>query len=428
MALTDYEMDMAGCSRCSSCKWIPFNQIKSWRFAKGCPSVERFSFHAYSGSGKMNMGLSILRGRSELTESVAEVIYRCHLCGACDVACKAYRDDIDLSEVLMELRAHCVEQGQLIADHMMTIDALKREDNVFGEPKAKRGDWAEGLGLKDISQGSCEVLFHAGCRYSYDEDLRNVVRGAASLLKAAGVEVGIAGKDEACCGGRIYELGYRGDAGNFADDMLSRIKASGAKVLVTLCSDCLAAFRHLYPRMGKETGLEVLHMSEYLTRLVDEGRLRLSTPVPLKVTYHDPCHLGRMGEPYLGTWEGNKLDRPMTQKRTGRGGVYEAPRQVLGAIPGIELVEMERVREYAWCCGAGSGVLEADPEFAAWTGRERIEEALATGADALVTACPWCTRVFRDAVKEMGVALQIYELTELVQRAAGMAAEGGGAL
>lgn len=420
MALSDYKRDMEGCSRCSSCKWVPYNQIKSWRFAKNCPSICRYNFHAYSGSGKMIIGNSILEGRSELSEAVAEIIYRCQLCGACDTACKVYRDDIDLTEVLLELRAYCVEQGELLVEHMALIDALKREDNVLGEPKARRGEWAQGLPLKDINSERCEVLFHAGCRYSYDPDLRDTARSAVQLLLSAGVEVGIAGAEESCCGGRAYELGYRGEAANYADDLVSRAKASGASTLVTPCADGYAHLRFLYPRMGKELPCEVLHITQYLERLVSSGRLRLKESIPLLFTYHDPCHLGRMGEPFLSDWKGDKLERPMSLKRAGRKGVYEEPRALIGALPGAGLTEMERIREYAWCCGAGGGVMEAFPDFATWTATERLEEALASGAEALATACPWCVRAFRDAASESGIDLPIYDLIDLVALAAGV--------
>ncbi len=415
MALADYRADMEGCSRCSSCKWVPYNQIKSWRFAKNCPSMVRYNFHSYSGSGRMITGHSILLGRSELNDEVTEMIYKCQMCGACDAACKVYRDDIDLTEVLLELRAHCVESGQLMVEHMVMIDALKAEDNVLGEPKAKRGDWAEGLAVKDINTERAEVLFHAGCRYSYDADLRGTARGMVELLVAAGLDVGIAGREESCCGARAYELGYRGEAENYADDMCSRVKASGARTLVTPCSDGYAAFRFLYPRMGKDLGVEVVHMTEMLARLLEEGRLRPRRKMPMTVTWHDPCHLGRMSEPFLGDWSGDKLERPMSMKRAGRTGVYDAPRSVLAAIPGLELVEMERIREYSWCCGAGGGVYEAFPEFAAFAAAERLAEAEATGAEALVTACPWCERVFREAVEETGSRLEIYDLADLVK-------------
>ncbi len=419
MALVDNLRDMEGCSRCSSCKWVPFNQIKSWRFAKNCPSITKHNLHAYSGSGKMIMGMSMITGRSELNESIANIVYSCQLCGACDTACKVYRDDIDLTDVLLALRAYCVEGGELLPEHMMMIDALKKEDNVFGEPKAKRGDWAEGLKVKDVGKDQAEVLFHAGCRYSYDADLWETVRGAVKLLTSSGVDVGIAGANEACCGGRAYELGYQGDSENFMDDMLSRVKASGASVLVTACSDCYAAFNYLYPRTHKDLGVEVYHITQYLEKLADEGKLRFGKNIPKVVTYHDPCHLGRKGEAYTGDWKEDKLLRPMNLKRTGKKGVYDAPRNLIEAIPGLELTEMERIKGYAWCCGAGGGVLEAFPEFANWTAMERIEEALSTGAEALVTSCPWCLRMFRDAVEESSAGIEVYDLTELALMSAG---------
>lgn len=420
MALEDYRNDMEGCSRCSSCKWVPYNQIKSWRFAKNCPSMMRYNFHSYSGSGRMITALSTLQGRSELNEDVTEMIYRCQMCGACDAACKVYRDDIDLTEVLLELRAHCVESGELIIEHMAMIDAMKKEDNVIGEPKAKRGDWAEGLPVKDINTEKAEVIFHAGCRFSYDDELKETVRGTVRLLLDAGVDIGIAGKEESCCGARAYELGYRGEASNFAEDMISRVKASGASTLVTPCSDGYAAFRFLYPRMGKELPCEVLHTTEYLARVVASGALKLDRSVPMAVTYHDPCHLGRMAESFLGVWGGDKLERPMSMKRAGRKGVYEAPRELLRAIPGLELVEMERIREYSLCCGAGGGVYEAFPDFASDAARERLEEAAATGAEALVTACPWCEKVFRETVEQTGQDLVIYDVADLVLLSGGL--------
>jgi len=373
----------------------------------------------------MIIGNSISSGRSDLNDEVTEIIFRCQLCGACDAACKVYRDDIDLTEVLLELRSHCIEQGQLVVEHMAMIDALKREDNVLGEPKDKRGEWAQGLNVKDINQEQCDVLFHAGCRYCYDPDLRDTVRGQLQLLLKAGADVGIAGKEESCCGGRAYELGYRGEAQNYAEDLLSRVKASGAKTLVTPCADGYAHFKYLYPRMGVELPCEVMHITQYTEKLIEEGKLRFREEVPLLVTYHDPCHLGRMGESFLADWKEDKLKRPMSMKRSGRKGIYDAPRNIINSIPGMELTEMERIREYSWCCGAGGGVLEAYPDFAAWTAAKRIEEALATGAEALVTACPWCERVFNDTVEEIGAAISVYDLNELVSKAAGILEPAG---
>jgi len=422
MVLQDLMPDMNGCSRCSNCKWVPHLQVKSWRFAKVCPSVDRYNFHAYSGGGKMIIGNSVLSNRSSLNDTMAQIVYRCQLCGACQVSCQVYRDDIDLADVLLSLRSSCVEQGYVLPEHLDMIESMKREDNTMYMKKADRGKWADGLDLTDINQATAEVLFHAGCRYSYDDDLRSIVRGQVMLLKNAGVDIGIAGKDEACCGGRAFEIGYQGEMKNYAEDMASRVKASGAHTLVTPCSDCYYTFKYLYPKNGLDLGVKVLHTTEYVDQLIKSGQMHSTTEVPLTVTYHDPCHLGRRGEIYKSGWHGtNKLERPIRFKQTGKMGIFDPPRDIIKAIPGIEFREMERIREYSWCCGAGGGVLECEPDFAAWTAKERLEEARATGAQALITACPWCERVFKDALAETGdTSLKVMDVMELV-----MISQGG---
>ncbi len=416
MALEEYRRDMEGCSRCSSCKWVPMSQIKSHRFSQVCPSISRYNFHSFAGSGKLMLGLSILDKRIEVDESVADVVYKCTLCGACDANCKVYRDDIDITEVIEEIRATCVENGQFLAEHRMMIDDLKREDNVFGERKSDRGNWAQGLDLKDANAQKVDVLFHAGCRFSYDEDLLDIIRGAAMLIKDAGVDLGIAEKAESCCGGRAFGLGFRGDAKNFAEDMAGRVKSSGAKILLTPCADCYGAFKYAYPRMGVDLGVKVMHISQYLGELTANRKLTLTNRVDKKVTYHDPCHLGRRSEPYRGPWKGNKLLRHSAFKRDGRKGEFDAPRELIRSIPGVQLVEMERIREYSWCCGAGGGVWESDEELSDFAAKERIEEALTTGADTLATSCPWCERNLRDAAESMGADIEIVDVTELVAR------------
>jgi len=163
---------------------------------------------------------------------------------------------------------------------------------------------------------------------------------------------------------------------------------------------------------------------EYIDRLIKEGKIRPTRTVPLTVTYHDPCHLGRLGEPYV-PWKGKRKKiygqipvwEPRKPRYIGAWGVYDAPRNVLRSIPGLELVEMERTREYSWCCGAGGGAMEAYPDFSAWTAGERIAEAKSTGAEALATACPWCERNLIDAARAKNENLKVYDIVELVQKA-----------
>jgi len=355
-----------------------------------------------------------------------DAVYRCTLCGGCEMSCNVVQGNrIANNEVLHALRVKCVEDGQILPEHQVMIESLKKEDTpLVGESKAKRGDWAEGLGLKDATKEKVDVLFHAGCRFSFDEDLRDIVRADATLLKEAGVDFGVLGREEACCGGRAFDLGFMDEMEKYAEDMIGKIKTSGATKLVTPCADGYSTFKYYYPWIGRKLDVEILHITEVFDRLIKEGKLKFKKKVPMRVTFHDPCHLGRLGENYE-TWNGEWkkvrnhliISEPLRPLHTGAGGVYEAPRTILKAIPGLELAEMERIKVNTWCCGAGGGALEAFPEFAFRTAMERIKEAKATGAEALVTACPWCEQNFKNALEESGSKFKVYDATELITMA-----------
>jgi Fe-S oxidoreductase len=420
MALADYRPDMERCSRCSYCKFVPQAKIKSLRFAQGCPSIAKYNFHSYSGGGKLAAALSLITGRIELVD----VIYRCQMCGSCDVACKVCTR-LEPYEILLELRSRAVEEGQVLPAHMHIFESLKNNDNTLDKPKADRGKWAEGLSVKDITKEKAEVIYHAGCRYSFDEELWPVARAAVTVLQKAGVDVGIMGKEETCCGGRVYELGYKGEFIPYAEHNIETWNKAGVKTVVMSCADGYGAIKYYYPRLKKEMKFEVVHITQYLERLIKEGKLKLKNEVPMEVTYHDPCHLGRLGETFI-LWEGVRakilgqynIKIPARILNRGAKGIYDSPRNVIKSIPGLKLTEMERIREYAWCCGAGSGVREAFPDFAEWTALERIYEAkTTTGAEAIVTACPWCERNFKDAIKLNGDRIKVYDIIELVEQA-----------
>jgi Fe-S oxidoreductase len=397
--------------------------IKSHRFAQVCPSIERYNFHAYSSGGRLIMGLSVLENRIGYTNDFLDILYRCQMCGACDVSCKCSKD-MEPFAITQELKIKAVEDGQLLPAHMAIIDGLKKEDNMMLAKKADRAKWTDGLKLKDVTKDKVDVYLHVGCRYSFDEELWPIVKAAARLLTKAGVNFGIAGMDETCCGGRAYELGYVGEFTKYAENNIEMLKTAGVKTVVVLCSDCYHAFKVRYPQMGMKGDYKVFHITEYLDQLIKSDKLKLTKQVPMAVTYHDPCHLGRMGEPFI-PWEGVEkkvynqmyIYDPPKPWRKGTYGVYEPPRDVIKSIPGVELVEMERIKEYAWCCGAGGGVIDAYPDFAQWTANERIEEAKTTGAEALVTACPWCKRNFTDAIKASGERMKVYDIIELVEQA-----------
>jgi len=403
MALADFKPMQERCSNCSFCKWIPFDKVKSVRFADNCPSVVYYGYNTYSARGRFQMALAVVNGEMNYTETMAKVTRACLSCGACDVSCKICRYNLEPLDHNLELKHDVIIKGNVTAEQKALIDSLKSEQTMLpGFKKAARTDWAKGLDMADVLKEPADVLFFAGCKYSYDEKLQETARGAVKLLQKAGVKVGTLGDAEACCGGRAYQMGFFEDFEARAAANAKAIEKAGVKLIVTPCSDCYHAFKRLYPKLGLKA--EVLHVVEYLERLINEGKLKFTKQLDLTVTYHDPCHLGRQGEPYV-EWSGvekkirNQIHTwdPKRPRYNGSKGIYDAPRNILKAIPGVQIAEMERIREYSWCCGAGGGCSEVCSELSDFAAAERIAEAKATGAQLLATACPWCKANFEKA-------------------------------
>ncbi len=422
MTLEDYRNDMEMCCRCSICKFIPMERIVGTQHSYVCPSIAKYEYHTYSGGGRMGFGLAMLDGRLEYTNKLLEVVYNCHMCGACDVSCK-YAMDMEVLEPINEVRIKCVEDGHTVPALDSVINNMRKHGTMVPGVKARRGQWAEGLDVKDATQQKTKVMYHAGCRTCYDKDIWKVAQAAVKLLQKTGVDLGIAGDNEICCSGRAYQMGYKTDFLKQAEQNMELIKRSGSEILVTGCSECYYAFKVLYDKFNLKGNLEVLHTTEYLARLIKEGKLKPTKKVAARVTYHDPCHLGRQGEPYMH-WEGKlltadhiRLFDPPKEFRRGTYGIYEPPRDILRSIPGLKLVEMDRIKEYAWCCGAGGGVKETNPEFARWTASKRISEAESTGAEVIVTACPGCEQSFSDTIKDNRSSLKVYDVIELLEKA-----------
>jgi Fe-S oxidoreductase len=191
--------------------------MKSARFAKICPSSAYYLFDGYSCQGRMDAAVALIDGELKYEDSpdLLGVYYKCNMCGGCDAMCKR-TEDMEPLRVIQEIRTQLVGDGQLLPAHMPAMESLKKDDNMMMKPKADRGRWAEGLKVKDLTREKAEVVFHAGCQISFDEEQWQVARTALTLLQNAGVDVGIMGKDEICCGGKPYEMGYHGEFTKFA--------------------------------------------------------------------------------------------------------------------------------------------------------------------------------------------------------------------
>ncbi len=320
-------------------------------------------------------------------------LWLCTTCAACEVLCPR---GVRVSDVIRPLRQMAWQSRAQPAGLSSVMWQLHRDGNPWGEPPSRRSDWARGLEVRRF-QPCDEVLFYVGCTASYDPRTRKVARAIAETLLACGVDFGTLGDDEPCCGDAALSLGQLEYLGVLVEKNTRLLREAGARTIVTTSPHCFDTFRNHYPALSGS--VEVLHYTQYLSRLVHEGRLQLDYAVPAVATFHDPCYLGR------------------------HNAEYEAPRELLAAIPGLALVEMEEARPQGLCCGGGGGRMWLETASGERFGDLRVSQAARTGAEILVTACPHCIACLEDAARGSGAALKIMDVAELVRLAAVPVAE-----
>lgn len=338
------------------------------------------------------MAMSVDAGRSEISDHVRDIIFQCTLCGGCDMACK-FSSDIEVLETLYALRAESFKRRGPSDAHQQLLEGLDRRDACVPATGSK-GAWLREAGISPVPTG--DLLLYVGCHMSLLPEHRRTLLTLVSLLGRAGYRFSVLGDREPCCGRAVLEIGDLERFDRMARRTLKAFRDAGVKKVVCTDPHSYATFRGHYPKV-ESLDIEVCHVVELLAEAVRDGRLKCTKPFPKRVAYHDPCHLGRLGET-LTPWNGEikKLlgqlvvyDPPRPVNR-GTQGCYEPPRDILDAIPGVERVEFERRREYAYCCGGGAAVPETYPELASFAAKKRLEEAEAVGAEAIVTACPGC--------------------------------------
>ena len=413
-SLSDYTYTMESCNSCGQCRFILGPMMKGWEYAEICPIYTRYRYEAHSGQGLINIAQELLEGELDYEEGLIEHIYHCTTCGACDINCKSVRD-MEVLDTILALRARCVEDGRgPMHEHKETAKHIETNHNIYGRPHGQRFSWLP----KEVHLfEDTGVAFFAGCAASYS--FPEIARDTATILNAGGIEFKVMDPEEYCCGAPLWRTGQMDAATRLAKHNLEAFKQCGIKTLITSCAECYGTFMGFYPRLGT-LDIEVLHSSQVVHQMIQEKRLTLKNKMDMTVTYHDPCLLGRLSEPYV-PWNGIiksfGYHDPPKQWRRGFHGVYDAPREILKSIPGIELIEMTRHAENAFCCGGGGGVPQAFPDFALWTARERLGEAKSTGAEAVVSCCPWCKANFSNAMDVDASGMHYYDLTDLVVRA-----------
>jgi len=394
-------IELDACTRCGECvEWCPvYNQderegvtprSKATRFKK-ILSSQYGLFRADSLLGKLFRKKKVTR--EELNQFAAD-LYECSTCRQCYFVCPSQIDTVELWE---GIRRSFVNAGYgPLEQQKHLIQSVKSYDNPWGQPRSSRTRWAKIAKRqkkivqepKDITRHKAEVLYFVGCTGAYDVNVEQVAINTIKILDAAGVDYGTLGIKEKCCGSVLLRMGDR-EYERLAKENIKQFNELGFKTMITSCAGCFKTIKRDYPKMGK-LNFEVKHTVEFLINLIQSGQLKLKNEVNMKVTYHDPCHMGR------------------------HNNLYDAPRKLLELIPGIELIEMERTRENARCCGAGGGLKAGYPDIQNKISQTRIKEAEATGATELVSACPFCYQGLQVGIQALDSKITMRDITELV--------------
>jgi Fe-S oxidoreductase len=372
------------CFRCGYCKLPGSYQDLN------CPSYLKFRFESFAPGGRMWLLRAWLDGEIETSPRLAEILFSCSACGNCVEHCVFDAFKTDLLNAFTAGREELIDEGSVPGAVGKYLGAIHSFGNPYNLPEADRGSWADGLGVEPYS--GQEYLLYVGCPGSYDERGQKMARAVAALLLKWGVDFGILGEEEGCDGNEVRVLGETGLFEQLAKENIEKFEAAGVEKIVTLSPHGYHAIKNEYPRFGGT--FETCHYPQLLAGLSAEGESG-GASAPLRVTFHDPCYLGR------------------------HNGDYQSPRTVLSALPGIELLEMDRARADALCCGGGGGNFFTDVLGGGGDSpsRVRVREAAETGAEVLAVACPKCAKMFEDAiaVEDLEDRLRVMDIAEIVE-------------
>ncbi len=324
----------------------------------------------------------------EIYRELMTHMYKCTICGQCQVVCPA---NIQTMETWEELRnALFVEEGLAPMEvHRPFITSIMDFNNPWQQSPARRARWARKLKF-DIEkypfESDVDVLFFVGCTASYDANIRGMALSTAELMESAGIKFGILGEREICCGSTLLRVGARDEFREISEKNSRILNETGAETIVTACAGCFKTLKHDYKKFTS-LDAEIIHAVQLMDELVEEGKITLKD-TKLTVTYHDPCHLGRHSR------------------------VFEPQRNLMSNL-GLELKEMDRCKKMSRCCGAGGGVKSAFPDISIKGSENRVSDAIRTGAELLLTSCPFCYQSLKDASVKTG-KIETRDLLEIL--------------
>jgi len=344
------------CIRCGNCTAV-------------CPVLLTAGLDVYPGP--KHVGGDVPRPTHEF-EVNDDVVFLCSACDACRDVCPA---NIPIEEIMREIRREIVEAGRFPKTLKNALESTFKYGNPWGYPRRKRAEWSEGLPVKDLSKGKkADVLLFVGCTPSYDTRVQEVAKSLVSILNKAKVDFGILGADESCCGGPIRWMGEMGLFEELRQRNTGMFEKCGASKIIVISPHCYDVFNSYYGLKG----IKIQHYTEFLYELVDAGKVSPTKEIKRRITYHDPCMLGRKHK------------------------VFDEPREILKFIPGVDLVEMERIRDESFCCGGGAGRVWLEVPAKERLSLVRLHEAMKTTPDVLAVSCPFCLIQLEDAVRVAG--------------------------
>jgi len=351
-----------------------------------CPTAYAMDYSPRQVWRMVQLGL-----REEVLNS--QTFWLCTTCKACQVRCPR---DIDLMDAMIALKEYAFGQDVNVPEGMKTFgETIATSYNISADDNANRQIWSQNLdhiprGVKPRRK-TAEVLYFIGCVSSFYPRAYSIPQALVQIMDHADVDFTTLGKDEWCCGYPLHIAGMGDGVAEFAQHNVKKARAAGVKKVVFTCPSCYYAWAHLYPEFVDVSGIQLQHATEFLTELVASDGLALG-PVEEVVTYHDPCDLGR------------------------KSGVYDAPRELLAQIPGLEFREMSANRENALCCGGGGDVEVADHDVTVGVAGQRLAQVQATGAKYVLSACQQCKRTLQEGARLNKIRVRAMDLTELVWR------------
>jgi Fe-S oxidoreductase len=408
--LKDYRSWGWNCFRDSMCKHVWSWQLKNAAYDDICPPLARYKFDCYSGQGKMGeLARGLIEGELEWSPKLLDVIYKDPICGACSYNCGRITE-MQPSDVIQAMRVQALRDGQAPPGGFKDfLSGMRQNLNPYGKTDADRTNWMSGLdpalaGNLGINKSRTRTLLYTGCFPLRDAAGAKMAQDAATVLLKAGMDVGVLGTKERCCGNPSLRMGDLDNFVAFATENIKQFNAMGVEKVITVCPFCYSTMVRDYAGVGPKANFEVVHILQVVNDLLKDNKINLTKEVNLSATYHDPCHLVRLGGAGISGTD-------------DFFGLYKEPREILSAIPGLNFVEMYRTKSASWCCGAGSWQRNGDLEMALWTADQRCKEAEAVGAESIITYCPHCEENLGEAAAKRKQGLQVVDLLDLVLRA-----------